>query len=170
MPLEIIIQQKNVLNKRLYDLYSKNYKDDLDYTPEHRYNVILTHADYWIILINNETEKIIGTCSITIVNHIYIIDDVFIEEEFRGNNYAEVLLKDVLKVFPNKAFKIKAHNTGQAEDIAAFKTYFRVFGQPYKQIGEYVYFRNKAPPKLSGGKRKTIKKNKQTTLRKRRRI
>jgi hypothetical protein len=72
---------------------------------------------------------IIGCCSAKIKDNTYIFDDVYIEEQFRGNNYAILLLLNAMESIMvnnmNTRFQISAHD----DNIPAVKTYSRIFGE-----------------------------------------
>jgi len=113
----------NVYDDKLFELYKKNYNDK-DFTYEYRYNTILNYSDIWFHLIN-ENDEIIACCSVSVNKDCYQIDDVFVEEQFRVNNYAILLLMNVL--FTSE------------DNIPAIKTYERLFGSPKKNGKDLVF-------------------------------
>ena len=126
----------NVYDDKLFELYKKNYKNDKDFTPEYRYNTILNYSDIWFHLIN-ENDEIIACCSVLVNKNCYQIDDVFVEEQFRGNNYAILLLMNVLFVFNDSKQKIILFTS--EDNIPAIKTYERLFGSPKKNGKDLVF-------------------------------
>jgi ribosomal protein S18 acetylase RimI-like enzyme len=126
-------------NDRLKELYIKNYSYDKKFTPEYRYGTVMSSQDMWFHLVNNN-DMIIGSCSVKIEDNTYIFDDVYIEEEFRGNNYANLLLLNAMKSVRtnniNASFQISAHD----DNIPAVKTYSKIFGEPIRvEKNEFVY-------------------------------
>ena len=123
----MIVTTRNNHNERLKKLYIKNYS----HNEEHMYEMVMTSQDMWFHLVNNN-DMIIGCCSAKIEDNKYIFDDVFIEEEFRGNNYAKLLLLYAMKSVRanniNASFQISAQNNY----IPAVKTYSRIFGKPIR--------------------------------------
>jgi GNAT superfamily N-acetyltransferase len=127
---------KNIYNNKLYELYVKNYYYDKQFTPDYRYNCIIKSSDIWFHLIN-DSDDIIAICSVSINLNFYEIKDVFVEEKFRGNNYATLLLINVLNSFDNfDNFRIFAYKC----NIAAIKTYEKIFGKPKLVNKDKVYF------------------------------
>ena len=127
----MIVTTRNNHNERLKKLYIKNYSHNQDFSPEHMYDIVMSSNDMWFHLVNNN-DMIIGCCSVKIEDNKYIFDDVFIEEEFRGNNYAKLLLLYAMKSVRanniNASFQITAHDNY----IPAVKTYSRIFGEPIR--------------------------------------
>ena len=127
----MIVTTKNKHNDRLKKLYIKNYSYDKEFTPEYRYDAVISYNDIWFHLVNNN-DMIIGCCSVGKKDNIYIIDDVYVEEKFRGHNYANLLLlyamKSVRTNNSNASFQITAHD----DNIPAVKTYSRIFGEPIR--------------------------------------
>ena len=87
---------------------------------------------------------IVGHCLLVQENeNIYEINNVFVKEEYRGNGYAKKLLEKVIetskinkRVDKTLFLKICAEIT----NIPAFKTYQKVFGDPYRYDSRYAYF------------------------------
>lgn len=142
MKLRLLFNQKNVYDETLLTIYHKNYSSDLEYTPDYRYDVVLNWCDFWFHLVNQDDE-IIGCCSVTIddKDEYYVINDVLIEEKFRGNNYAILLLLNAINHFNDSTltFKICAH----IDNLPAVKTYNKVFGDPVNSDETYFYFLSK---------------------------
>jgi RIO-like serine/threonine protein kinase len=135
----MIVTTRNNHNERLKKLYIKNYSHNKDFSPEHMYETVMSSQDMWFHLVNNN-DMIIGCCSVEIEENKYIFDDVFIEEEFRGNNYAKLLLLYAMKsVRANNidaSFQITAHDY----NTPAVKTYSRIFGEPIRvENNMFVY-------------------------------
>jgi hypothetical protein len=135
----MIVTSMNNHSDRLKELYIKNYSHDKECTPEYRYEVIMSWQDMWFHLVNSD-DQIIGCCSAKIKDNTYIFDDVYIEEKFRGNNYAILLLlnamESVMANNMNARFQISAHD----DNMPAVKTYSRIFGEPSaKENNMFVY-------------------------------
>lgn len=131
--MELIVTYKNVHNDRLCELYEKNYSHDLEFTPEYRYSCVMEINDMWFHLVKGE--DIIACCSILIQNEIYNINDVYVEEKFRGNNYAYSLLLNVLSSIGDKQYSICA----SLDNIPAIKTYQKIFNVTSRSA-TYIYF------------------------------
>jgi predicted GNAT family N-acyltransferase len=136
----MIVTTMNNDNDRLKELYIKNYSYDKKFTPEYRYRTVMSSQDMWFHLVNSN-DMIIGSCSVKIEDNTYIFDDVYIEEEFRGNNYANLLLLNAMKSVRtnniNASFQISAHD----DNIPAVKTYSKIFGEPIRvEKNEFVYY------------------------------
>ena len=128
----MIVTTKNGHSERLKKLYIKNYSYDKEFTPKYRYDAIMNSNDIWFHLVNNN-DMIIGCCSAKIErNSRYIIDDVFVEEKFRGNNYSKLLLLYAMKSVRanniNASFQITAHDY----NTPAVRTYSKIFGKPIR--------------------------------------
>ena len=127
----MIVTTRNNHNERLKKLYIKNYSHNKDFSPEHMYETVMSSQDMWFHLVNNN-DMIIGCCSVEIEDNTYIFDDVYVEEEFRGNNYAKLLLLYAMKsVRANNidaSFQITVHDY----NVPAVKTYSRIFGEPIR--------------------------------------
>jgi len=137
MQIKLLVNKQDIYDKVLYELYKKNYSDNLEFPPDYQYQVVLQVNDYWFHLVN-EHDEIIACCSVQIKDEYYQINDVLVEERFRGNNYAELLIMNVLHYFDkdNVKFKIAASIT----NIAAIKTYKKIFGEPKNSDNIFTYF------------------------------
>jgi GNAT superfamily N-acetyltransferase len=90
----------------------------------------------------------VGRCLLVQENeNIYEINDVFIKEEYRGNGYAKKLLEKVIEnlkmnktVAKSTNKKITLKISSEITNIPAFKTYQKVFGNPYRYDSRYGYF------------------------------
>jgi len=137
MQIKLLVNKKNIYNKVLHELYKKNYSDNLEFPPDYQYDIILHWNDYWFHFVN-EYDEIIACCSITISDEYYGIHDVLVEEKFRGNNYAELLIMNVLHYFDKDNIKFKI--TTNITNIAAIKTYKKIFGEPKNSDNKFIYF------------------------------
>lgn len=138
MGYKLIYNENKVYDEYLENLYEKNYSHDLEYPPEHRYEIVLNWQDYWFHLVNSNDE-IIASCSVNKnQDGTYEIFDVFVEEKFRGNNYAVLLLMNVLYHFGESKTSFKI--TTDVNNIPAIKSYKKVFGKPVQIDEENVYF------------------------------
>jgi predicted GNAT family N-acyltransferase len=137
MILDLIINEKNNFNKKIYELFEHNFISDIEY----QYNCIL-FEDYYFILYDQLNNNIIAECSVSIENkNIYEINNVLVEEKYRGNNYSVLLILNVLHYFEqqnkNVLIKICAENNSNA-----YYCYKKIFDQ-YKQDTKYTYFSHK---------------------------
>jgi predicted GNAT family N-acyltransferase len=118
---------KDMFNKQIFDLYKKQ-----DYK-------IISDCDFWFVLHNDD--EIIAECSVSIENdNIYEINDVIVSEKYRGNNYALMLLMNVLLYFDEQNKKLMIKICCEKSYIPAYKTYEKIFGQPYRSDSRYSYF------------------------------
>ncbi len=92
----LIVNTQDIYNQELFDIYMKNFSNDLIFNPFFRYfNIIDIYL--WFTLVNSNNE-IIGECSIEEISDkdsyikTFEFHDVFIQEKFRGNNYAELMI------------------------------------------------------------------------------
>ena len=91
---------------------------------------------------------IVGECLLVQENdNIYEINNVFVKEEYRGNGYAKKLLDKVIenlkmnKTVNQETIKpIILKISSEITNIPAFKTYQKVFGEPYRYDSRYGYF------------------------------
>ena len=89
-------------------------------------------------------DNIVATCIVVQENeNIYEINDVFVKEDARGNGYAKKLLEKVINKYrvnvgTNKKNMIKIST--EITNIPAFKTYHKLFGDPYRYDSRYYYF------------------------------
>jgi len=88
---------------------------------------------------------IVGHCLLVQENaNIYEINNVFVKDEFRGNGYAKKVLEKVIENLKiNKRVNqetIILKISSEITNIPAFKTYQKVFGDPYRYDSRYGYF------------------------------
>jgi hypothetical protein len=127
--MKLLINYKNKYDNIIFELYKKNSNYDSIFTPEYTYNIILS-SDMWFILVN-ENDDIIAECSSEITtNNNFSICDVFVEEKFRGNNYAELLLINILYHFDILNIHYNYSIVAHIDNIPAVKTYTKIFGKP----------------------------------------
>ena len=92
------INYKNTHNKKMFELFTQNYSNNIEFPPEYQYKCIL-NCDYWFIIYDDKN-NIIASCSVNEENdNIFEINDVFVEEKFRGNNYSVLLIMNILYYF-----------------------------------------------------------------------
>ena len=129
------------------------------------WQIIGSYNDYWFHLITeneteNETENkitVLAKCSVAI-EYKYNqarIDDVFVPLIYRGNGYAYLLLKEVVKIlkrydmnedviFPidvKPRFKLESiYLFAIVGNIPANKTYEKVFGAGQKEDDEIIFY------------------------------
>ncbi len=84
---------------------------------------------------------IIGCCSVKIEDNTYIIEDVYIEGKFRGNNYAMLLLLNAMESVCANNINARFQISANYYNIPAFKTYSKIFGEPIRVENKmFVYF------------------------------
>ncbi len=139
---KLIVKKYGVYNPELYDIYKINFGNNFVYNI-FRY-ITISDSDFWFTLVNKDNQ-IIGECSIYIRHDSNIktfeIQDVFIEPKFRGNNYAELMLLNVLS-YLNQHYTfynyiIRTHS----DNIPAIKTYTKICGEPlyYNHKAIFIY-------------------------------
>ena len=137
--MRFIVNQKDIFNQEIFDLFEINYKDNKEYPAAYQYKCI-KNVDYWFILYDEKTKNIIAECSVIIENdNIFEINDVLVKEKYRKNNYCALLLMNVLYFFgnkPNVFIKIMCH----IDNKAAYCSYKKIFDMPYKTDDKYAYF------------------------------
>ncbi len=130
------VYDKNLL--KLKKLYDENYSWDKEFTPEYRFSCVLRYGDIWFHLVN-ELDEIIACCSVECLsNNSYEINDVLVEEKFKGNNYGVLLLCNVINELDCANLKVKLFTS--VDNYPAIKTYEKIFGYPNKIIGNRVEF------------------------------
>lgn len=134
----IIINKKNEINQQLQKIFKQNYINNIEYNHEYQYSVVIG-LDYWFTMCD-DNDNIIACCSvIRETPNIYEINDVFVEEKYRGNNYSCLLIMNVLHYFEenfeNITIKIVSYlNT------AAYNSYIKIFDKPYRCDAKFAYF------------------------------
>ena len=140
---KIAINFKGVKNNQIIELYKSNYSDDYEFTPMYRYNTIY-ELDYWFILYNAIDNSIIAECSVIEENYnVFEINDVLVNEKYRGNNYSGLLIMNVLLYFDTEYFyinKLTVKICTNLDNIAAITSYTKIFGEPYRTDNKYSYF------------------------------
>ncbi len=126
-------------DSRLKNLFELNYSSDTTYTANYRYQVVKEDADTWFHLIY--IEEIIGCCSVRRERNEYHIDNVYVEEKWRGRGYAKLLLLNVMELILKKHSTAKFHVFAYSKNIPAVKIYTSIFGEPYKVDKNVVYFK-----------------------------
>ena len=135
----MIINYKNIHNETLYNLFVNNYSENKNYTPEYQYNIILKQCDYYFTIYDDKN-NIIASCSVSCENNsIYEINDVYVEEEYRGNNYSVLLIMNVLYYFEQNSNNLMIKITSFL-DSDAYHCYKKVFGNEYNKDNKYAYF------------------------------
>ena len=122
-----------------YMLLQKTYKPSLAYE---RYLWILGQ-DKWYGLVNND-EQIVAECLLNKVNYpftwitrYYEITDVVVPKQFRGNGYSTILL---LNIICDNGDKYPYRITAEQNNLPAYRSYRKVFGEPYKMDEQFIYF------------------------------
>lgn len=70
--MKLLINYCNKYDNKIFELYKKNYDNDNVFTPEYRYNIILTCSDMWFHLVN-ENDDILAVCSSNITKTILFL-------------------------------------------------------------------------------------------------
>jgi len=140
---KIAINFKGVMNEKIIEIYKINFSHDIDFPPLYRYNIIL-EFDYWFILYNDIDNTIIGECSVIQENYnVFEINDVYVSQKYRGNNYSILLIMNVLHYFDTEYFyinKLTVKLCTNIDNIAAITCYKKIFGEPYRIDSKYTYF------------------------------
>ena len=127
-------------NQKLFELFKKNYLTNKEYSPEYQYKCIKS-LDYWFTIYDNNDNIIVSCSVIQENNNIYEINDVLVEEQFRGNNYSILLIMNVLHYFEqNFTDKINIKIMAELNNQSAYHSYTKVFGKPYRSDNIYSYF------------------------------
>jgi RimJ/RimL family protein N-acetyltransferase len=104
----------------------------------------------WFILVN-DNDELIGECSISNRSRLetksevksFELHNVYIVEKFRGNNYALLMILNVLyyldKNYQEYNYIIKAYD----DNYAAIKTYKKIVGDPIYRNGFAIFEYNK---------------------------
>lgn len=127
MALQLAMNRMESPNNIIRELYKK---DEFK---------IISRLDFWFVLHIND--EIIAECSVIIENdNIFEINDVLVDEKHRGNNYATLLLLNILLYFEEQNKKIMIKICCEKNNIPAFKTYEKIFGSAYRFDSRYAYF------------------------------
>jgi predicted GNAT family N-acyltransferase len=133
----------------LMNLFNNTYKTD-QITQSQRMKRAKEN-DFWFTLYNqnnenNKNNEIVAYCSVVRENDtIFEINDVYVEEQHRGNNYSGVLLKYIIKYFQEKfQNKFNKKNTikicCELNNFPAYHSYKKIFGEPYRADNRIAYF------------------------------
>jgi predicted GNAT family acetyltransferase len=110
----------------------------------------MDNEKHFNLIIDN---KIIGTCIVVQENiNIYEINDLLIDNEYRGKGYAGKLLNKIIDYYvemnktnntnntnkTNKEIMIKV--CAEIKNVSAIKAYTKIFGNPYRYDTRYAYF------------------------------
>jgi GNAT superfamily N-acetyltransferase len=138
--LRILINKPHEWNNEIYKVFVKKYKNNKLFGPKFMYLEMLLSTVESVYLVNDDDE-ILAECSLNDWgNNVRRIDDVFVEEKYRGNKYATILFNKMIQYHNdnNQYYKyvISAHNY----NTPALKTYTSVFGKPDKITKTQTYF------------------------------
>ncbi len=148
--IRLLVKKIGENNKELFNVYLKNFSSDIIFNPLFRYCSIMD-SFLWFTLINEKNE-IIGECSVSNRHNVgkklfvktFEFHDVFIQEKFRGNNYAELMILNVLAYldehFGYYNYIIKTSGT----NLPAIKTYYKICGQPIFKNGLAIFKYNQS--------------------------
>lgn len=127
---------------KLYDLLEKNKSEIATYD---RFDSII-NEDFWFALCT-QNDEIIAECFVS-KKHSFCLDrlqyyhitDLFVPELFRGNNYAMLLILNILYHFDQlndpTGFRIEAY----CDNIPAYRSYSKIFGEPLYIFYQKAYF------------------------------
>ena len=103
-------------------------------------NKNLSQKDFWFILYNDDIP--VAECSLIYENdNVYEFNDVLVYQEYRGNNYANILISKIIDYMKqeNKT-KITLKIISYLDNKASYNSYKKIFGEPYKTDIRYAYF------------------------------
>lgn len=133
----LIIKYRDIYSNELINIYKKNFGNNSIFYPYYKYFMVCTLEIHFRFTLTNEFDEIIGECSITDISKkksnlkTFEFHDVFIFEKFRSNNYAQLMLLNVLYWLDQKYgyynYIIKALDS----NYPAIKTYTKICGKPY---------------------------------------
>lgn len=126
-----VVSKKGDMNI-LKELYYKNFGEKL--------TDFISICEYWCTLYSKD-DIILAECSIEHIDkNLFEIHDVFVDEKFRGNNYAVLLiLNTILYIkdnFPESDIEIKCYTVNKS----AYSCYSKIFGDPYFEDDDFTYF------------------------------
>ena len=106
--------------------------------PTENYKNYFKETDHAFVL--QDEKELIASCTVSIENEtVFEINDVLVEEKFRGNNYSVLLLFNVLlfmeETYTKGLIKIHCEN-----DSPAYFCYSKIFGEYYRKDNRYSYF------------------------------
>ncbi len=136
MSLRLVVKEIGTHNGELFNLYLKNYNNNIIYSLYKYLCVMESFA--WFTLVN-EHDDIIGECSISNRHNLsnkdlliktFEFHDVFVEEEFRGNNYAELMILNVLYYLDQNYCYYNYIIKTDGDNLPAIKTYTKICGSP----------------------------------------
>jgi len=123
------------------------------------WEIIGSYNDYWFHLVRENENKItvLAKCSVSIENKYSQarIENVFVPFNYRGNGYAYLLLKEVIKIMKRYdinedviySIDIKPHFKLESiylfaivDNIPANKTYEKLFGTGQKEDDEIIFY------------------------------
>lgn len=139
----LIVNTQYIYNQELFDIYMKNFSNDLIFNPFFRYFNII-HIYLWFTLVNSNNE-IIGECSIEEISDkdsyikTFEFHDVFIQEKFRGNNYALLMITNVLYYLDKNYYYYDYIIKTCDNNYPALKTYKKILGEPVYENGYAVF-------------------------------
>lgn len=137
----LLINYKQKKNLQLYNLFKSNYNDNKEFPPDYQYSMIL-QFDYWFSICN-DANNIIASCSVVKeTDNIYEINDVLVEEKFRGNNYSVLLIMNILHYFEEHFQNVKIKIVAYL-NTPAYYCYLKIFDKPYKCDDKFAYFSHK---------------------------
>ncbi len=136
MSFRLVVKEIGTHNYELFNLYLKNYDKNIIYSLYKYLCVMESFA--WFTLVN-EHDEIIGECSISNRHNVYNNDsliktfefhDVFVEKEFRGNNYSELMILNVLYYLDQNYSYYNYVIKTDGDNLPAIKTYTKICGKP----------------------------------------
>lgn len=143
MYLFVYSEQSSLVQKsKLYDLLEKN-KTDIE-----RFETIL-EKDFWFALCS-ESDQIVAETVVSKARFVcsrklrhYHITDLFVPEQYRGHNFAMVLILNLLYHFDQYEEDIEFRIEAYTDNIPAYRSYSKIFGDPFYVRSGKAYFSSK---------------------------
>ena len=140
--MRLVVKIQGVYNEEFYKIYTKH--KNCMYAMYKLYSVGESHSYLWFMLVN-ENDELVGECSIQnkskCIVRTFELHDVCIVEKFRGNNFALLMIVNVLyyldTLYHTYNYIIKAHD----DNYPAIKTYTKIAGNPVYKNG-FAFFEN----------------------------
>ncbi len=130
--MRLIVKKYGIFNWDLLNIYFKNYSS---YYSFYKYCCV-SESYLWFTLVNKDNE-IIGECSIGNKNtnsklsiRTFKFYNVFVEKKFRGNNYAELIILNVLYYLDENFNYYNYIIEANTNNYSAMRTYTKICGLP----------------------------------------
>jgi predicted GNAT family acetyltransferase len=121
--MKLAVNKKGEENEEVSRLTGRDYK-------------YLKEFDYFFVI--HKEDEVVASASLIYENeHLFEINDVKVEEKYRGNNYSVLLLMNIL-YYMESGMKIKI--SCERTNNEASCCYRKVFGEPWRVDERYNYF------------------------------